>query len=146
VPWWILVPTPLATSWTFTKMTTISNKLLWGSMVIRRQGFMSHEWKVLSFLMHESECTNSGTTQKRVHIDKLIIYYFEKTYSKAMCLQHDPFIVLQLSPKGLDPCVNAWFLRLFLYRVPHGDSSPVFTIDIEPKFGPFTGLLSTCMP
>lgn len=47
--------------------------------------------------MHESECTNSGTTYKRrVDIDKLLIYYFEKTYSKAMCLQHDPSIVLQL--------------------------------------------------
>jgi hypothetical protein len=46
--------------------------------------------------MHESECTNIGTTYKRVDIDKLMIYYFEKTYSKAMCLQHDPFIVLQL--------------------------------------------------
>ncbi len=66
-------------------------------MVIGIQGFMNHVWKVLSFLMHESECTNSGTTYKRrVYIDKLIIYSFEKTYSKAMCLQHDPFIVLQL--------------------------------------------------
>ncbi len=78
-------------------MTTISNSLLSGSMVIGIQGFISHAWKVLSFLMHESECTNSGTTYKRrLDIDKLIIYYFEKTCSKAMCLWHDPSIVLQL--------------------------------------------------
>jgi hypothetical protein len=53
--------------------------------------------------MHESEYTNSGTTyERRVDIDKLIIYYLEKTYSKAMCLQHDPFIVLQLESMQVD--------------------------------------------
>jgi hypothetical protein len=33
-----------------------------------------------------------------------------------------------------------------LYRVPRGDSSHVFAIDIEREFGRFAGLLSTRMP
>ena len=64
--------------------------------------------------------------------------------SKLICAI---FIITDLlSPKGLDACVNAWFFRLFLYRMPRGDSSPVFAINIEREFSRFAGLLSTRMP